>query len=616
MSNDVIGFIPPQFGREAFGVVFWSFLYALREKQKRISCLIPENWSPYVPWRRSDPPPFVEGKVSVPAPSPGHPEWSRNIHVLTYQKGAIESSALPILSAHFGRPVYLMEESRLSSQPEPWIETMPVCFVGLTPSMGEVIRVKNRIGSLVSLGLSREQIRLVLFCVDMPGGLPLQVMTEELGPVHFQFPFDPRLYYEVENRDCLLQYERPKSGTAKEIVRMAEACLERDERMKVSSAEARSNGKTDVRNLEQLVTTRLWTSLGQSDLLQNRDARGLGDHIDRALHEVLWNGNGKKLSKYELSQLKQRVEDHVLGLGPLEKFLRDESITEIMANGERQIFLEKNGQIHPSQDSFLSEAQMRIVIDRIVGRAGRRVDHASPLCNVRLSDGSRANIILPPVSLQGPVLTIRRFKQALLTFDDLLRLGSLRKEDVEILQGMVRDRKNILIAGNSGSGKTTFLNILSRSIRPEERIVTLEDTAELQLQQPHVVRFETRAKNADGEGEVTMKELVINALRMRPDRIIIGECRGDEVIPMLQALNTGHDGSMATLHANSAEDALQRLESMVLLGAPQWPIDVIRQQIGAGIDAVVYLKRQNGVRRLEQMVELAYEGGTIKTRRL
>jgi len=288
--------------------------------------------------------------------------------------------------------------------------------------------------------------------------------------------------------------------------------------------------------------------------------------------------------------------DHFFGFGPLDEYLSDPDITEIMVNGPGKIYVEKKGRLQLTEHTFQNAKQVLNVIDRIVGKAGKRVDYATPLCDARLPDGCRANVVLPPVSLQGPVLTIRRFQKSLLHMNDLIKLGSLQPCQADELKKLIQERKNIVIAGNSGSGKTTLLNILSKEIDSSERILALEDTSELQLQQPHVIRFETRQRNQEGKGEITMKDLVINALRMRPDRIIVGECRGDEVIPMLQAMNTGHDGSMTTLHANTAEDVMPRLEGMILMGAPNWPIDVVRHQIKTALDVVVYLKRE-GTRR-------------------
>jgi pilus assembly protein CpaF len=275
-----------------------------------------------------------------------------------------------------------------------------------------------------------------------------------------------------------------------------------------------------------------------------------------------------------------------------------------MVNGERDIYVERDGGIFKSDGRFSNRAQLVTVIDRVVASGGRRVDASSPLCDVRLADGSRVNVVLPPVSLNGPLMTIRRFRENMLTMADLERAGTLSAVDARALRDCVQDHKNIVVAGNSGSGKTTLLNILSGYIDSTERIITIEDSAELKLQQPHVVRLETRTKNADGVGALGVSDLVVNALRMRPDRLVIGECRGAEVIPMLQAMNTGHDGSMTTVHANSAKDALHRLESMVLIGAPQWPIDVVRDHVRNAIDVIIYIKRSGPERKLIQIMDV------------
>jgi Flp pilus assembly CpaF family ATPase len=324
--------------------------------------------------------------------------------------------------------------------------------------------------------------------------------------------------------------------------------------------------------------------------------------IDRVMAGELLEEK-KTMPDETIKELRRRVLDHVLGLGRIEEFFRDSSVNEIMVNGTSALFIERDGNIESAPALSVDEVQW--VVDRISGVAGRRLDAGRPYCDVRLKDGSRVHIALPPIAVEGPYITVRRFRSAIATMDDLLKRGTLNPEQAEHLRLSVEARKNILIAGNTGSGKTTLLNILSAWIPDQERIVTIEDAAELRLQNTHVVRLEARPANAEGSGEITIHELVINALRMRPDRLIIGECRGPEAIPMLQAMNTGHDGSMTTLHANSAQDALERLESMVLIGAPRWPTEIVRRQITTALDVVVYLKREGARRLLTDIVDLS-----------
>src|SRR5213596_1667667 len=270
-----------------------------------------------------------------------------------------------------------------------------------------------------------------------------------------------------------------------------------------------------------------------------------------------------------------------------------------MVNGPKTIFMERRGRITQSDLEFESEVQLRRVIDRIVARIGRRVDESSPMVDARLPDGSRVNIIIPPLSLSGPLITIRKFSKKRLTLDEMIRIGTLNAEAVDYLQRCVHAELNILISGGTGSGKTTLLNALSASIPDEDRIITIEDAAELQLNQRHVLRLESRPKNIEGEGEVPIRELVRNSLRMRPDRIVVGEVRGAEALDMLQAMNTGHDGSLSTVHSNSPRDALSRVETMVLMAGYDLPVRAIRHQVASALDLIIHLERlEDGTRRV------------------
>lgn len=304
----------------------------------------------------------------------------------------------------------------------------------------------------------------------------------------------------------------------------------------------------------------------------------------------------------------------ILGYGPLEDYLQDPEITEIMVNGVEKIYIEKNGKIYSTDKKFINESQLRLVIERIVAPLGRRVDESVPLCDARLPDGSRVNITLPPISPDGPTITIRKFRKEPYTYKDLINFGTLSDFMFEFLKACVNIRKNIVIAGGTGSGKTTLLNVLSSQIPADERIITIEDTAELRLQQPHVVRLEARPPNIEGKGEITIRDLVRNALRMRPDRIIVGECRGAEAFDMLQAMNTGHDGSLTTIHANSPRDALYRIETMVLMAGMEIPVSAIRSYIASAINLIVFLERmKDGKRRVVKISEITGMEGNIIT---
>jgi len=324
------------------------------------------------------------------------------------------------------------------------------------------------------------------------------------------------------------------------------------------------------------------------------------------------------MSIAEQEELLEDICNDVLGFGPLEPLLARDDITDIMVNGFDTCYIEVNGRVERANVRFRDNNQLMNICQRIVSQIGRRVDESSPICDARLPDGSRVNVIVPPLAIDGPTLTIRKFKKDRLRLDDLVRFGSISKEGAELLRIIGRCRCNVLISGGTGSGKTTLLNCLTAYIDHSERIVTCEDAAELQLQQPHVVRLETRPPNLEGEGEITMRDLVRNCLRMRPDRIIVGEVRGPEAFDLLQAMNTGHDGSMGTLHANSPREALSRLESMITMGGFSLPHRTIRDMIVGSVDIIVQAARlRDGSRRITHVTEvIGMEGDVIITQDL
>lgn len=322
--------------------------------------------------------------------------------------------------------------------------------------------------------------------------------------------------------------------------------------------------------------------------------------VSQLVHE-----NNFPLNETEKQTIVQEVVHETFGLGPLEPLFADSSIDEILVNNYKTVFIERRGKLYLTEIQFKDNIHLRHIINRIVARVGRRIDDASPMVDARLQDGSRVNAIIPPLSLDGPVLSIRRFKKIPLTPDDLIRTNCVSTEMLYLLQLAVKSRRNMLISGGTGAGKTTLLNILSSYIPEDERIITIEDAAELQLQQPHVVRLETRPSNMEGKGKISVRDLFVNSLRMRPNRIIVGEVRGPEALEMLQAMNTGHDGSITSIHANTTRDALARIETMVLMSSANIEQRAIRRQIASAIQIVVQIRRYaDGIRRIESISEI------------
>jgi len=335
----------------------------------------------------------------------------------------------------------------------------------------------------------------------------------------------------------------------------------------------------------------------------------------RQMYETILEEESIVLSRAERERLFEQIVAEILGLGPLEPLLADDSITEIMVNGAKNVYVERSGKLERTSVTFESNEHLMRIIERIVAPLGRRIDESSPQVDARLKDGSRVNAVIPPISLIGPVLTIRKFFRVPLQVADLIRLGTATEEVMEFLRACVVAALNIIVSGGTGTGKTTFLNVLSSYIPADERIITIENAAELQLRQDHVVTLESRPPNIEGKGEITIRDLVINALRMRPDRIVVGECRGGEALDMLQAMNTGHEGSMTTLHANNTREGLSRLETMVLMAGMELPHRAIREQIAAAIDLIIQLERlRDGSRRVVAITEIqGMEGDVITT---
>jgi pilus assembly protein CpaF len=364
-------------------------------------------------------------------------------------------------------------------------------------------------------------------------------------------------------------------------------------------------------DLKTMVQNKLLAELDPSmDVSQTAEVRRT---IEELFENILAESN-IVLSRPERRRLFEQIVAEILGLGPIEPLLADSSITEIMVNGAKQIYIERGGKIHREPASFESDDHLMRIIDRIVAPLGRRIDESSPYVDARLPDGSRVNAVIPPISLVGPVLTIRKFATDPITVQQLIEYGTITSESVEFLKACVVSRINIIISGGTGSGKTTLLNVLSQYIPTDERIVTIENAAELQLRQEHVVTLESRPPNIEGRGEVTIQHLVVNSLRMRPDRIIVGEIRAEEALDMLQAMNTGHEGSMTTAHSNSPRDTLARIETMTLMAGMDLPVRAIREQISSALELVIHLERmRDGTRKVTHIAEIQGMEGDVIT---
>ncbi len=382
--------------------------------------------------------------------------------------------------------------------------------------------------------------------------------------------------------------------------------------MSLAERLARQDIPTRLSEIRSRLQDQLVEALGPKLYDTAISERELEDLVHDRITQLLAD-ESTPLSTEDKLELTRQVGDGILGLGPLEPFLRDPTVSEIMVNDVGSIYIERDGKLEWTGAHFFSEAQLRHMIDKIVSKVGRRIDESSPFVDARLPDGSRVNAIIPPLALNGPALTIRKFAADPYTTSDLVDLGTFTPTLVEFLEACVKGRMNVLVSGGTGSGKTTTLNVLSSFIPADERIITIEDAAELRLQQPHVVRLESRPSNIEGAGAITIRDLVRNSLRMRPDRIVVGEVRGGEALDMLQAMHTGHDGSISTIHSNSPRDALARLETMMLMAGLELTVRAVREQAASAIDMIIHQARfKDGIRRVTHVSEvLGMEGDVV-----
>jgi pilus assembly protein CpaF len=375
------------------------------------------------------------------------------------------------------------------------------------------------------------------------------------------------------------------------------------ERLSRGGVAASSDERDPFAEVKNRIHLAVIGSLGPELFNADVDAPHMRDRVLADIKSQLAEETG--IAREDRERLVGEIADDILGHGPLERPLADDSVTEVMINGPFDVWVEREGRLHQTNVRFTDESHLRRVINKIVAQVGRRIDESSPMVDARLPDGSRVNAVLPPLSLSGPLVTIRKFSKRRLNLNDMVQLGTLSPETIDFIDRCIRAELNILISGGTGSGKTTLLNAASTAIPDEDRIVTIEDAAELRLNQRHVLRLEARPKNIEGEGEIPIRSLVRNSLRMRPDRIIVGEVRGPEALDMLQAMNTGHDGSLCTVHANSARDALSRIETMVLMSGYDLPVRAIRQQVASALDLIIHLERlQDGSRKVTAITEV------------
>src|SRR6059058_653548 len=379
--------------------------------------------------------------------------------------------------------------------------------------------------------------------------------------------------------------------------------MELHERLSTSRPVVAPSGPDPFAEVKNRIHLAVIGDLGPQLFSTTMDPLGLRDRVNGDIRTQL--GDEAGISRDDRERLVAEISDDILGHGPIERLLADDSVTEIMVNGPYDIWVERQGRLYQTTVRFNDDSHLRRIINKMVAQVGRRIDESSPMVDARLPDGSRVNAVIPPLSLSGPLVTIRKFSRKRLDMQEMIKIGTLSEETVEFLRCCVAAQLNILISGGTGSGKTTLLNAMSAAIPDSDRIVTIEDAAELQLNQKHVLRLEARPKNIEGEGEISIRELVRNSLRMRPDRIIVGEVRGPEALDMLQAMNTGHEGSLTTVHANSPRDALARIETMVLMAGYDLPVRAIRQQVASALDLIIHLERlEDGGRRVTAITEV------------
>jgi len=567
----------------------------------------------------------------------------------------IDINALPTIIG-LARALYpftiVASESRINARTTALFDASDLILLIISPHLLSLNHAKHFLDKMKSLHYPMGMVKVIVNMSDLKDGIPKKNIETYLGMETFaELPYDPSTILPSINDGAPAVAQSPQAPFSRAIKILSQTIIKEGEKFDAdktgifsasfagmsSRQKARQEAEEAKKKQqgESVVGTQTAPSEEQTtrrvEEIKHKLHKRLLDEIDfksldasnpelmrkkvlEKIETILAEEGSGGLSREERSEMVQSLLDDVLGLGPLENLLRDTSVSEIMVNGTRDIFIEKNGKIFPSDEKFTSNEQIRTVIDRILAPIGRRVDESTPLVDARLADGSRVNVIIPPLSLIGPVITIRKFTMKKLGMEDLIRIGSASEAMIEFLRIAVNLRKNIVISGGTGSGKTTLLNMLSSFIPSDERIITVEDSAELRLPQRHVITLESKPASIEGTGEIPIRRLVINALRMRPDRIVVGECRGGEALDMLQAMNTGHDGSLTTIHANTPRDAISRLVTMVIMAGTELPEKAIKEQIAGAINIIVQTSRlSDGSRKITQISEvLSLEGTDIK----
>lgn len=529
----------------------------------------------------------------------------------------------------------IVTENDINERSVAAFDSSSLIFLIVSPYLLSLKQGKNFLERLKSLHFPLGMVKVIINMYDIKSGLARKVIENYLGQEVFaEIPYDPSSVVTSINESIPVIISQPQSDYSRAIKFLAQSILREIEKFNkdksgifsasVTGLVERAKIKTKDAEKTEITDDRVVSDEKERKISQfkNKIKKRLVDEFDfksldasrpdimrkqvqSKIENILAEEGTEGLSRDERTQLVIELIDEVLGLGPLENLLRDDTISEIMVNGTKDIFVERAGKLYPTDEKFNSNDEIRVVIDRILAPIGRRVDESTPLVDARLSDGSRVNVIIPPLSLIGPVITIRKFTMKKLTIDDLIKLNTLTKDMVEFLRACVQLRKNVVISGGTGSGKTTLLNMLSSFIPSDERIITIEDSAELRLPQRHVITLESRPPSIEGTGEIPIRRLVINSLRMRPDRIVVGECRGGEALDMLQAMNTGHDGSLTTIHANSPKDAISRLTTMVIMAGTELPERAIKEQIVGAINIIIQTSRMtDGSRKITQISEV------------